>query len=306
MAQFITHAMSKFLIHIGYIKSGSTYLQAWFDKHPAMLYKYHGLGGFYNTRDLSWYAESEEQMHECFVISSEHLSVWKSDSDIVGMRKGFKQYDIRKYQQKLCDTLYSLYPTGKVLIVTRGFTTMFNSMYAQYVFNGGTYNFEDFYNSIGDNVPHIFDYSHVVSIYRQRFGHDNVIVMPYEMLRDDPEAFTDYIEKAMGMQRTFKFSKEKINATRDKKILNAHLIVSNALYHAVQILPYKAQRVVYGLYMKQNYSGKLSWLYKFVAARSGKEISLGNVTGILKPLEGKADLLKNEPLFQPYLKEYLL
>lgn len=298
--------MAKFLIHIGYIKSGSTYLQAWFDKHPAMLYKYNALGGFNNTEDLSWYAEREEPLHECYVISSELLSVWPSNSDIVGMRSGIQGYDVKKYQQKLCDTLHALYPTGKVLIVTRGYTTLFSSMYAQYVFNGGTFNFQDFFKSMTGSTPDLFDYSRIVGMYRQRFGTTNVIVLPYELLRDNPAAFTATIEKELGMQQTFSFTKEKINATRDKKVLKAHLAVSNMLYSAVQPLPYSLKRIVYGLYMKQNYAGKLKWLFSAVAKVHKKEIDLGDVSGQLRIFEGKAELLRNEELYQLYLKEYLL
>ena len=114
------------------------------------------------------------------------------------------------------------------------------------------------------------------------------------------------IEKELGMQQTFSFTKEKINATRDKKVLKAHLAVSNTLYSAVQPLPYSLKRIVYGLYMKQNYAGKLKWLFSAVAKVHKKEIDLGDVSGQLRIFEGKAELLRNEELYQPYLKEYLL
>ena len=222
--------MSNVLIHIGYIKSGSTYLQRWFEKHPAMYYRFKGVTGFYGTHDISWYAESTDPLHECFVISSEHLSVWKSDSDIVGMRSGLKKYDIKAYQLKLRDTLHAIYPTAKILIVTRGYTSLFQSFYAQYVAIGGTYDFENLLKSMWDNFPQLFDYSHVVNIYREKFGNDNVIVLPYELLRADPHGFTGIIEKKMGVQNTFAFSTEKVNAALDKKTLAAYRKVSNVVY----------------------------------------------------------------------------
>lgn len=294
------------LLHIGYIKSGSTYLQHWFEKHPAMLYKYNALGGFSNTEDLSWYAQREEPMHECYVISSELLSVWPGNADVVGMRSGIQGYDVKQYQQKLCDMLHALYPTGKVLIVTRGYTTLFSSMYAQYVFNGGTYNFQEFFKSMTGSTPHLFDYSHIVRLYRERFGKSNVIVLPYELLRDNPEGFTATVERELEIQHTFTFTKEKINAMRSKKVLKAHLTVSNMLYKAVQPLPYKARKMVYGLYMKQNYAGKLKWVFNVVAKVQNKEIDLGDVSGQVHIFEGRAELLRTESLYQPYLKEYLL
>ena len=139
-----------------------------------MFYRFKALTGFRNTHDLSWYAESTNPMHECFVISSEHLSVWKSDSDIVGMRNGLKKYDIKAYQEKLRDTLYAVYPTAKILIVTRGYTSLFQSFYSQYLAIGGTYDFENLLKSMWDNFPDLFDYSRVVSLYREKFGEENV------------------------------------------------------------------------------------------------------------------------------------
>jgi len=298
--------MSKVLIHIGYVKSGSTYLQRWLADHPAMFYKFKAVTGFYGTHDISWYAESTDPMHECFVISSEHLSVWKSDSDIVGMRSGLKKYDIKAYQNKLCDTLYAVYPTAKILIVTRGYTSLFNSFFSSYVSIGGTYNFEDLLKSMWDNFPDLFDYTRVVSIYREKFGHDNVIVLPYEMLRADPHAFTALIENKMGVKNSFKYSTEKVNASLDKKVLTAYRAVSNTVYRVIQPFPYKIQKVLYGLYIRQLHQHNLDFLFKIVTRILDKEESMAAMEGVLKNMAGKAEILRHEELYQPYLKEYLL
>jgi len=298
--------MSKVLIHIGYIKSGSTYLQRWFEKHPAMYYKFKALGGFYNTHDLSWYAEWTTPMHECFVISSEHLSVWKSDSDIVGLRKGLKKYDIKAYQQKLSETLYSVYPTAKILIVTRGYTSLFQSFYSQYLAIGGTQTFEELIKTMWSDFPELFDYTRVVGLYREKFGTDNVIVLPYELLRTDPHAFTGIIEQRMGIKNTFQFTAEKINASLDRKLLRAYRKFSNVMYALVKPLPYKLQRPIYGLYILQLHKHNIDFLLKGLARIINKEEGMEGMDEILKLMAGKAEVLRNEELYQPYLKEYLL
>ena len=271
-----------------------------------MFYKFKGLTGFYGTHDISWYAESTEPIHECFVISSEHLSVWKSDSDIVGMRNGLKKYDIKAYQQKLCDTLYAIYPTAKILIVTRGYTSLFQSFYSQYLAIGGTYNFEDLLKSMWENFPDLFDYSHVVGLYREKFGHDNVIVLPYELLRADPHAFTAIIEKKMGIKNTYQFTSEKINASLDRKLLRAYRKLSNIIYNSVKPFPYKVQRALYGFYIMQLHRHNIEFLLKFIARVIDTEEGMQGMDGVLKALEGKAEVLRGEELYQPYLKEYLL
>ena len=298
--------MSNVLIHIGYIKSGSTYLQRWFEKHPAMFYKFKAITGFYGTHDISWYAESTDPMHECFVISSEHLSVWKSDSDIVGMRNGLKKYDIKAYQQKLRDTLFAIYPTAKVLIVTRGYTSLFQSLYSQDLAIGGTYDYENLLKSMWENFPDLFDYSHVIGLYRAKFGDDNVIVLPYELLRADPHAFTAIIEKKMGIKNTYQFTSEKINASLDRKLLRAYRQLSNIIYRSVKPFPYKVQRALYGFYIMQLHRNNIDFLLKFIARVIDKEEGMQGMDGVLKALEGKAEALRQEELYQPYLKEYLL
>jgi|GEM_PF-5080405 len=40
------------LIHIGFPKSGSTFLQEWFRQHPQLFYAPGGLGGFYNVYEI--------------------------------------------------------------------------------------------------------------------------------------------------------------------------------------------------------------------------------------------------------------
>ena len=157
-----------------------------------------------------------------------------------------------------------------------------------------------------DNFPDLFDYTRVVSIYREKFGHDNVIVLPYEMLRADPHAFTALIENKMGVKNSFKYSTEKVNASLDKKVLTAYRAVSNTVYRVIQPFPYKIQKVLYGLYIRQLHQHNLDFLFKIVTRILDKEESMAAMEGVLKNMAGKAEILRHEELYQPYLKEYLL
>jgi hypothetical protein len=298
--------MGGVLIHIGYPKAGSSYLQAWFEKHPAMFYKFKAITGFYNIHDFSWYAESTAPIHECFVISSEHLSVWKSDSDMVGMRKGLKEYNIRAYQEKLRDTFYDIYPTARILIVTRGYTSLFQSFYSQYLAIGGTYDFENMLKSMSNSFSDLFDYTRVIGLYREKFGNDNVIVLPYELLRTDPHTFTAVIEKRMGIKNNYQFTYEKINASLDKKTLTAYRKVSNLLYQLLQPFPYSFQKVVYGYYNRSLNRNNPHPFMKFISRYVKDEIVFDGIDNVMRDLAGKAEILRNEELYQPYLKEYLL
>jgi hypothetical protein len=45
--------MSRHLVHIGYPKAGSTYLQRWFASHPQLAYREGGIAGFPNVYALA-------------------------------------------------------------------------------------------------------------------------------------------------------------------------------------------------------------------------------------------------------------
>jgi len=298
--------MSNVLIHIGCIKSGSKYLQHWFHQHPAMYYKPKGLAGFRHSHDFSWYAEKPIPIHECFVLSSEKLSFWDNDSDLIGLKNSFKKYDIDAYRQKLSETLVCIYPTAKILIVTRGYASLFRSFYFQYLAIGGTFTFEELLKNMGRDFALLFDYNSLITLYRQKFGNDNVIVLPYELLRHDPQTFTHIIEQRMGIKNKFAFTAEKINPSIDSKLLYAYRRFSGLIYGMVKPLSYNRQAQLYGWYTRQLHKRSFDFLLEPLAQRWNKEADTTGMDHLLKTMHGKAEVLRNEELYQPYLKEYLL
>ncbi|MDB5281422.1 MAG: hypothetical protein JWO06_497 [Bacteroidota bacterium] len=292
------------LIHIGYPKAGSTYLQTWFGKHPSMYYNPTSVAGFYSSWDLSRYAATPGKMHECFVLSSEHLSLWRSDVDIVGL-KGTVFYDVKAYQQKLCETLHNLFPHAKVLIVPRGFTSMFPSFYSQYVSSGGIQTWAEIHAQFAEFFSYSYDYTRVIKLYREIYGAENVLVLPYELLRADPAKFTAIIEDAMGVKEKYVLP-DKVNASLDKKVLASYRKVNRFMCAVLKPFPYSFQRLVYYYYIQKLEAKKPHPFMQFLTRFSNEEVNINGVEETLKVLKGKAEILRNEKLFEPYLSEYLL
>src|SRR5208283_376024 len=72
--------MSQTLLHIGFAKSGSTYLQQWFEKHPAMYFQpKYVAGGFYHAWEFAKYAQNTGHAPANFVMSCDDISIWKGD-----------------------------------------------------------------------------------------------------------------------------------------------------------------------------------------------------------------------------------
>lgn len=292
------------LIHIGYPKAGSDYLQTWFAKHPSFFYKTNSVAGFNNLHEMARYAQTHQKLHDWFVVSSEDLAVWKGDIDIVGLK--FNPYDIRGYQNRICLTLHRTFPVAKVLIVTRGFESMLKSFYSQAMLGGAVQSFEEWQRESAGILSVFFDYTFVITLYRQTFGNENVIVLPYELLRDNPAGFLAVIEKSLEIQDTIAFTTEKINPSLTYQLQMAYYRVSKLLYRLVRPFPYPVQKMIYGFYVYQLYLRKPHPFMKLIARliRQQGEMKVNPAT--LQSFSGKAEILRHEKLFEPYRKEYLL
>ena len=64
--------MARHLIHVGYPKTGSTFLQAWFERHPELRYSPGGLGGFHSVYEIA--RLSSRGAYKYYVTSCEELS----------------------------------------------------------------------------------------------------------------------------------------------------------------------------------------------------------------------------------------
>lgn len=296
--------MSGVLIHIGYPKAGSTYLQNWFSEHPALYYHPKAVAGFYNAHDLARYAQHADKLHEYFVLSSEDLSVWKGDFDVVGF-KG-KAYDIKQYHHNLSKTLFSIFPHGRVLVVTRGYSSMFKSLYSQYIRGGGILTFRELQQEYGKYFSVLYDYTMLIDIYQQVFGAENVIVLPYELLKENAGTFANTLEGRLNIQHRHQYNGEKVNASLDPKLLTAFQKFSRTLHGAIQPLPYSAQKRIFGYHARQLNFKKKQPLMQFIA-KGIKEVEPLEVSGeLLDAMRGKAEVLRSFEIFKPYLKDYLL
>ena len=298
--------MANILIHIGYAKAGSTYLQQWFHSHPGMYFQpVQHANGFFNAWEMARFAQNAGQAPENFVLSCEGISLWEGNAHILGYR-GTVPYNYRNYQDVICEMLYRLYPTAKTLIVTRGYTTIFKSIYAEYISKSGTFTFREILAENPGMLDTLLDYSFVIELYRKKFGPDNVIVLPYELLRDDASAFLSIIEQQLNITDKFEFNPGIVNAAPDDKMLYVIRRVSLLVYGLLKPLPPHLGTKLYSRYMKLVVDRRLLNLFNGLSKINNKKISLDGIDEMVASMKGKAGIFRNEPLYQPYLKEYLL
>ena len=183
------------LIHIGYPKAGSTFLQHWFQAHPQIAYRKGGLAGFNDVWQISKDAIRPDPGIRCRVTSSESLATpaasreFASAADVLSLTVGS--------ERRACDLLCAAFPASDVLIVTRGFRAIILSSYSQYVRTGGDRSLKRLIEDAAQSE--VWHYDRLIELYRDRFGDDRVLVLPFELLRDDAPRFVRLLELRLGL-----------------------------------------------------------------------------------------------------------
>jgi hypothetical protein len=186
------------LIHIGYHKTGSTWLQESLFQ-ASLGFKWPGKG----PRTPTWRlittpaldfdpgdarAEFQRELDRAWkrglvpVVSSERLSGQPFSGG----------YDSRD----LAERLAAVFPEGRVVAVIREQRAMIRSTYSQYVKAGGACKLRQFLNPVTDRTLRMpqfsfehFKFDRLMDRYRSLFGAENVLVVPFERLTTDPEGF---------------------------------------------------------------------------------------------------------------------
>ena len=303
--------MAQHLIHIGYPKAGSTFLQAWFAAHPELYYKPGALGGFYSIYEI---ARPTEETYKYYVTSSEGLGSPNKNMGLVPfelMRWMEHTEEVKRNQADVCMLLKSLYPGSRILIVTRGFKGMMVSGYSQYVKAGGVLGK---FKSVSDSVrtdafTHIaayYDFNYLIRLYAEAFGEDNLIILPYELLRDDQNKFLEGLEEKLDLDHV-DIKLGRLNPSLTPEELYWYPAISSVVAAvATRLGPTRFDRI-YRWYVRKTLDNKLRPLIGVLRRwKPDRKITEADFSDeILKYCPGKASVLKDHPLYAPYAREYL-
>ena len=291
------------LIHIGLPKAGSTYLQHWFAAHPQLAYCHRGIAGFRDVDAIAAAATAPHPEIRCRVTSWEVLSAPSPDAGSGSVEIDYDRSgraSIAEEQARACDTLAALYPRALILIVTRGFRSAILSGYSQFVRTGGSEDIDELLKLPARDYP--WCYNGLIGRYRTAFGRDKVIVLPFELLRDDPQRFLGEIERRLGLDR-FAFVSPPANVSASP----AELAWYPAMTRAVRRTPFARGRIarLYGRLLYRRHLAPMARLFQRISPRVPVTAELIGDT-FLDQFRGQAEVLRDEPLYQPYLADYLL
>ena len=191
---------SSILFHIGYHKTGTSWLQKEFFENPVTeinsLAKYNERPKWvtefvkpfylYDENKVIGYVNQSYKKNKLNVFSLERLSGYPSTG-------GYDSLEIA-YRLK------SLFPNAKVLIVVREQKSMIRSHYIEYLKANGAEKLEELFTPkrfylIRNPTFNLefFNYNHLINKYDELFSKDNVLVLPFELMKDRPDLFIDRI-----------------------------------------------------------------------------------------------------------------
>ncbi|MGF1639837.1 MAG: sulfotransferase [Rhodospirillales bacterium] len=107
----------------------------------------------------------------------------------------------------IADRLHGLFPRARVLVVIREQKSFIRSMYSQYITDGGDQSLSRLLNPPQPDVKRLpgwdfefLAYHRLIHYYRDRFGPDRVLVLPFERLCRDPHRFVADILRFCGLR----------------------------------------------------------------------------------------------------------
>ena len=196
------------LVHIGYARTGSTWLQRCFFNNPSVGFvlpfsREETIRQLVFPRVLGFDAsECRKRMLPALiatveeglmpVISRERLSGYPHSGG----------HD----SKEMADRLLEVFPTARVLVVIREQKTMILSAYKHYVRTGGPCTLAGYLEPpfSCDQVPKFefshFEYHLLVNHYFNLFGRSNVLVLPFELFEVRPMDFLKEILRFCGLE----------------------------------------------------------------------------------------------------------
>lgn len=199
----------RFLIHVGYHKTGTTWLQrqVFSDEmsHFRLIPRHLIDEALIAPNPFEFHdSRAEDLIHQEMEISLESGRVpVLSHESLSGdpLRGGLRAKD-------LADNVFRAFSDARILIVIREQRSLLLSIYKEYLRRTGVLPVKRLFRPrtiaetrIGGERPRLdyFAFHHFIEYYQQLFGTERVLVLPYELLQSDPMRFMREIAEFMDL-----------------------------------------------------------------------------------------------------------
>jgi hypothetical protein len=204
--------------------------------------------------------------------------------------------------------LREIFPEARVLIVTRGFSGIIRSLYSQYVKLGGELPFPKYLEAYGSILDQWLDVDYNVGLYRDAFGDEKLLVLPFEMLKADKPAFIDRVEGFLGIDH-FEGSVPGVrNPALGPDRLYWYSLLSRYLVSPVaELFEPEHGKNVYSFYsFKIVRPDRLGFAIRLLNSVVPRTMSMDFPQGYLERFRGVASSLASSEAHRPYLDQYLV
>jgi hypothetical protein len=295
--------MTGHLIHIGYPKTGSNFLRGWFRQHPQLDYAEGGIAGFRDVYSIVRHGAGGPRGTLYRVTSAEGLATpHTSFGKPVTEHDTAWQRPMQESQAATCTILSELFPGAKVLIVTRGFRSAVFSMFSQFTRTAGRGDFATFCANLESVIPERgdgWDYCWLIALYVRAFGAENVIVMPWELLRDDVDRFVRTLEGRLGLEHLAP-SRGRVNTSLSAEELYWYPRITGLVRRL-------SSKRLFRLYARAAFVNRFRLPIRILQRiRPGTPVTAADVpASLLAAYRGRADCLRDDALYAPYAADYL-
>ena len=205
------------LIHIGYQKTGSTWLQReLFVPSSPVFHPLPAKDGKHSNLANAFFKDDDGFLLSSF--SRNEVSIKKQLDDLKPELSQSQKIPVITHERLtgdlnsggfdgrlIADRIYSTLPEAKILILFREQRDFIFSTYFQYLEEGGTQSIKRFlYTKYDDRRPGFspgyVKYDLLVDYYQQRFGKTNVLALPFELFRQEPSLFIEKLSQFVGKE----------------------------------------------------------------------------------------------------------
>jgi hypothetical protein len=159
---------------------------------------------------------------------------------------------------------------------------------------------------LAGEVEEALDYDAVVALYEAAFGRDRVLVLPYELLRDDPAAFAAALEARLGLP-----AGAAPVPLRNPALSPGAMVWQRRLTAVVGLvakaLPGPAGALVFRRYARLSREERLRRPLELLerAVPGTRDPRLEIPDHLLERVRGRASSLAGRPFYDRYAAEYL-
>jgi hypothetical protein len=300
--------MQRHLVHVGYPKAGSTTLQAWFESRPEVVFGHDAIGGVTSAAAIASQVAVTDNAPRWVVTSSEWL-IHAGDGPGIPPTE-----PVAARRPRVCARLRTMFGDPTILIVTRGFRSVIASSYSEVLRWGLALSVEEVVSLYqespafeGWRVADIFDYDASLRLYADTFGAESVVVLPFELLRDDPRGFLARLEQRLELE-----PRSEQAPWHNRSLSGAELYwyprFSRAVERATARLGLPGRALRYRCYGRAVGSGRLersadvlSRVLRTPTVNPADEIP----AEVVETCRGCASSLATNPDYAPYAAEYL-